>query len=450
MYVRGSDKNIEYKRDLNGFFRGIIMSDADPIELYRCKIFVPEIHELVYDTVEGREKVRYYIAPDELGSLQPDDHKQLIETLPWAEQASSLFGEQGLSHYNASRGTQTPGTNYDTGSRRTNTPNAQEMNTYVSQTLASSDIVKGSSGSDTNAFNPTGQASVYMPAPNAPNAHGIHGIPSVGAHVWVFFDRGDINCPVYFAACPSAAETNQVFHDRQYPDGYSDNYKESANVDDTPPEPRSSTSLPAGGGLNESTVDGPNVGRRTAFDRLTQREKRTLLELAEWEIGNGSERSKIAFMETVANRAAARGVSVDTIVSSRGYYRDFWSAKSTNSIPPGRALTASKANEWNRYFNTVSNGSNITWGATDNASDAPGNPLKTNIINGASIKDANQGSFVEIDGELFYSKSGYRSYLNRNGFNPDNARNFSRQTITANTGTDLGDGGPGVLPPRTD
>ena len=240
MYVRGSDKNIEYKRDLNGFFRGIIMSDADPMRLYRCRIFVPEIHELVYDTTEGRDEVRYYIAPDQIGSLPPADHKRLLETLPWAEQASSLFGEQSMSHYNAFKETQTPGTNYDTGSRRTNTPNAQEMNTYPSQVLANSDVVKGSSGSDTNPFNPTGQAGVYMPVPNAPHAHGIHGIPSVGAHVWVFFDRGDINCPVYFAACPSGTETNQVYidGDSSYPDGFSSQYGEENSLFQGPPEPK--------------------------------------------------------------------------------------------------------------------------------------------------------------------------------------------------------------------
>jgi hypothetical protein len=380
MYVRGSDKNIEYKRDLNGFFRGIIMSDADPIELYRCKIFVPEIHELVYDTVEGREKVRYYIAPDELGSLQPDDHKQLIETLPWAEQASSLFGEQGLSHYDAFRGTQTPGTNYDTGSRRTNTPNAQEMNTYVSQTLASGDIVKGTSGSDTNPFNPTGQASVYMPAPNAPNAHGIHGIPSVGAHVWVFFDRGDINCPVYFAACPSAAETNQVFHDRQYPDGYSDNYKESANVKDRPPEPSSETNL-----------NRERVSERSDLGNIDPETRRLLYELTQSEVGGQGRNAQIAFMETVSNRAAAEGRSIHSIVTDKRYYE-----------PLKRGITRpvnnTTRNNYNSVFDQVVAGTNITRGATHNASAGVARSARAGGYN------ANVRSIIVIGGETFYNK----------------------------------------------
>ena len=419
MYVRGSDKNIEYKRDLNGFFRGIIMDDADFKKLYRCKIFVPEIHTIPYTKVKGKQQ---YTAPDKIGSLPPDVHKALIDMLPWAEQASSLFGEQSTSHYSASREAQTGGVNYPQESRRTNPPNSRLMGTYPAQTIANASATGGPIA-DNNPLNPTGN--IYAPAPNAPNAHGIHGTPSVGAHVWVFFDRGDINCPIYFAACPSGAETNQVMQEMNV-NGYSSNYGKQ-EVEDTPPEPK--TDLPVqGSSIGESSTDGSQVSRRTALDRLDPREKQTLLELAEWEIGSGSPRAKVAFMETVANRAAARGVGISTIVNSKGYYRDFWDAKTGNSIPRDRALNESNVNEWNSYFNTVANGSNITWGATDNASDAPNNPLKTRIINGRgpSGQDANPGSFVEIDGELYYSKKQYRRYLNNNGFDPDNAINLSK------------------------
>jgi len=379
MYVRGSDKNIEYKRDLNGFFRGIIMSDADPEQAYRCKIFVPEIHELVYNTEEDGKKIRYYIAPHEMGSLLPDDHKRLLETLPWAEQASGLFGEQGLSHYNAFRGTQTPGTNYDTGSRKTNTPNAQEMNTYPSQTLASSDVVKGSSGSDTNPFNPTGQAAVYMPAPNAPQAHGIHGIPSVGAHVWVFFDRGDINCPVYFAACPSAAETNQVFHDGNYPDSYSTKYGKE-NVQGTPPEPKDAIYL-----------NRVPVSERGDLGNIDPETKRLLYELMQSEVGGQGRDAQIAFMETVANRAAAEGRSINSIVTDSRYYEPL-----QRNIT--RSVNNSTRNNYDSVFDEVVTGSNITLGATHNASAGVASKVRAGGYN------ANVSSIIVIGGETFYNK----------------------------------------------
>ncbi len=212
------------------FLVGIIMDDADFKKLYRCKIFIPEIHTIPNTIVKGKQQ---YTAPDKLGSLQPDVHKALLEMLPWAEQASSLFGEQGMSHYSASIGQQTGGVNYPQESRRSNPPNSKVMGTYPSQTVSNASI-NGSPISDGNVSNPTGN--IYAPAPNAPSAHGIHGAPSVGAHVWVFFDRGDINCPVYFAACPSGAETNQVMQEMNVT-GYSSNYGKQA-TEDTPPEPR--------------------------------------------------------------------------------------------------------------------------------------------------------------------------------------------------------------------
>ncbi len=232
MYVRGSDKNIEYKRDLNGFFRGIIMDDADPSKFYRCKIFIPEIHGAV-DLVEGEETVKYYISPDKIGSLKPNVHQRLLEILPWAEQASSLFGELSLSHYNASRQEQTGGTL--NSANRDTPPSDKQGALYPAQKIP---LMSGGSPGDGNALNPTGAASVYLPAQNDPSAHGIHGVPSVGAHVWVFFDRGDINCPVYIAGCPPASETLRVYQDNQYPEGYSSWSGTDGGVQNTPPEPK--------------------------------------------------------------------------------------------------------------------------------------------------------------------------------------------------------------------
>jgi len=429
MYVRGSDKNIEYKRDLNGFFRGIIMDDADFKKLYRCKIFIPEIHTIPYTTVKGKQQ---YTAPDKLGSLQPDVHKALLEMLPWAEQASSLFGEQGMSHYSASMGQQTGGVNYPQESRRSNPPNSKVMGTTPAETIANSSV--GGVLTDGNPSNPTGN--IYAPAPNAPTAHGIHGTPSVGAHVWVFFDRGDINCPVYFAACPSGLETNQVMQEMNVT-GYSSNYGKQA-TDDTPPEPK--TDLPTQGSRGESTAGGPQVSRRTNLDNLNETDKRLLLELAEWEVGSAGPAAKAAWLETISNRAAASNTDIMVLARSGqsradGYYQAFWNAKNANPegiidprIYPGRDLNASNRSDWNRYFNTVASGSNETWGATDNASDAKGNKLKTRIMArlGDSGRDANPGSFVIIDDELYYSKKQYRSYLINNGFNPDNAADLSR------------------------
>ena len=470
MYVRGSDKNIEYKRDLNGFFRGIIMSDADPLRLYRCRIFVPEIHELVYDTVEGREKVRYYIAPDELGSLQPDDHKQLIETLPWAEQASSLFGEQGLSHYNAFRGTQTGGVNYPQKSSRNTPPNSRKMGTYPSQVASNADATGGPIA-DNNPFNPT--TNIYAPAPNAPNAHGIHGIPSVGAHVWVFFDRGDINCPVYFAACPSAAETNQVFHDGQYADGYSDNYKESANVEDTPPEPKDPNSPT--NYANGERVPGQQLPVREELKNLTPAEREEFYRLVDSEVGGEGQDARIAFMETVANRAKMNGETIPELIqkdrkrwadykagrrSIPGYFDTIRTGAANRPLNHNLGGSLNNAREtYNRDFAQVIGGSNITRGATHNASkdvaqvwNLPSKPRREGDPKGY---DGQTGTDYRYGGELFYSKTNERRFRQEllesaRSSNIPPSIIVDGRTIDAPVPTGGGLEGRGMLPPRTD
>ncbi len=374
MYVRGSDKNIEYKRDLNGFFRGIILDDADPNTLYRCKIFIPEIHGVV-DVKEGEENITYYIAPDKIGSLKPNVHQKLMEILPWAEQASSLFGEQSLSHYKASIREQTGGTN--TRGSRNKPPTDKQGAQYPAQKIPL--MSKGSPG-DGNPYNVTGSASAYLPAPNAPNAHGVHGIPSVGAHVWVFFDRGDINCPVYFAACPSGAETNQVMRDGNVPGGYSSWYGPDGGVQDTPPEPSSETNL-----------NRERVSERSNLGNIDSETRRLLYELMQSEVGGQGRDAQIAFMETVSNRAAAEGRSIYSIVTDKRYYEPL----QRNITRPVNNTTR---NNYNSVFDEVVAGSNITRGGTHNASASVARKVRAGGYN------ANVSSIIVVGGETFYNK----------------------------------------------
>ena len=460
MYVRGSDKNIEYKRDLNGFFRGIIMSDTDPLKLYRCKIFVPEIHELVYDTVEGREKVRYYIAPDELGSLQPDDHKQLLETLPWAEQASSLFGEQGLSHFSALRGTQTGGVNYPQKSSRNTPPNSRKMGTYPSVVASNADVTGGPIA-DNNPFNPT--TNIYAPAPNTPNAHGIHGTPSVGAHVWVFFDRGDINCPVYFAACPSAVETNLVFHDGDatYPDN---NKNSDENVEDTPPEPKDPNSPT--NYANGERVPGQQLPERDELKNLTPAQREEFYRLVDSEVGGQGQQARIAFMETIANRAKMNGETIPELIqkdrkrwidykagrrSTPGYFDTINTGVANRPLNTNLGSSLNNAREtYNRDFTQVIGGSNISEGATHAASGTVASRWLTDF-------QGLPGSDYRYGGELFYSKNTpkerrFRQELleSARSSNIPSSIIVDGRTLDVPIPTGGREEGPGMLPPRTD
>ena len=470
MYVRGSDKNIEYKRDLNGFFRGIIMSDTDPTRLYRCKIFIPEVHELALKDERG---TKYYIAPDKVGSLKEDIRAKLSDTLPWAEQASSLFGEQGISHYNVNLGEQTGGINYPQQSSRTQRPNSRKMALYPNQVLASRNVVQGSSGSDTNPFNPTGSAGVYMPAPNAPNAHGIHGIPSIGSHVWVFFDRGDINCPVYFAACPSAVETNLVFHDGDatYPDN---NKNSDENVEDTPPEPKDPNSPT--NYANGERVPGQQLPVREELKNLTPAEREEFYRLVDSEVGGQGQQARIAFMETVANRAKMNGETIPELIQKD---RKRWADYKANprSNPPGYfdTINTGAANRplnhnlgsslnnaretYNRDFAQVIGGSNITSGATHNASgnvaqvwNLPSTPREKGDPRGY---DGLTGTDTRFGGELFYSKTNERRFRQEllesaRSSNIPSSIIVDGRTLDAPLPTGGREEGPGVLPPKPD
>ena len=460
MYVRGSDKNIEYKRDLNGFFRGIIMSDTDPTRLYRCKIFIPEVHELALKDERG---TKYYIAPDKVGSLKEDIRAKLSDTLPWAEQASSLFGEQGISHYNVNLGEQTGGINYPQQSSRTQRPNSRKMALYPNQVLASRNVVQGSSGSDTNPFNPTGSAGVYMPAPNAPNAHGIHGIPSIGSHVWVFFDRGDINCPVYFAACPSAVETNLVFHDGDatYPDN---NKNSDENVEDTPPEPKDPNSPT--NYANGERVPGQQLPERDELKNLTPAQREEFYRLVDSEVGGQGQQARIAFMETIANRAKMNGETIPELIqkdrkrwidykagrrSTPGYFDTINTGVANRPLNTNLGSSLNNAREtYNRDFTQVIGGSNISEGATHAASGTVASRWLTDF-------QGLPGSDYRYGGELFYSKNTpkerrFRQELleSARSSNIPSSIIVDGRTLDVPIPTGGREEGPGMLPPRTD
>lgn len=237
MYTRGSDRNIEYKRYLNGFFRGIVVDDNDPLELQRVRVFIPEITNI------GEESdINEFIAPHKIGSIKPEKHQKLLELVPFAEQASGLFGEYGNSHYSAALASNTSKATYVKTKTDSKVPNSKDGGYMPRQ--AEANINNAGAGSSMDDFTNTNpHSNSYLPKNSGPEVSGVFGVPSVGSHVWVFFDRGDINCPVYFAHCPSIPETAKVYQDGGYPNGFSTDY-DKEGAEDKPPEPRGARLVP--------------------------------------------------------------------------------------------------------------------------------------------------------------------------------------------------------------
>lgn len=239
MYVRGSDQNIEYKRDLSGFFRGIVIDDYDPLSLQRVKIFVPGVTN--FDSGNDEDTFK---APHKIGSIKPDIHQKLLDICPYAEQASALWGELGSSHYSASSGSQVSKATYVDNQTDDNPPNSKTGGLMPRQSISNRD--NAGAGSSIDGFsNVNPHAASYLPINSGPVASGFYGVPSVGSKVWVFFERGDINLPVYFAGCPNMMETEKVNLNGKSgtPEGFSSNYGEN-QVEDRPPEPLDTRVIP--------------------------------------------------------------------------------------------------------------------------------------------------------------------------------------------------------------
>ena len=133
------------------------------------------------------------------------------------------------------------------------------------------------------------------------------------------------------------------------------------------------------------------VTERSDLNDIDPETKRKLYELMQAEVGGQGRDAQIAFMETVANRAAAEGRSIDSIVSDTRYYEPLQKGIT-------RSVNSTTQAQYNSIFEEVVSGSNITNGATHNASAG----VAISVYNGGY--DANVNSIKVIGGETFYSK----------------------------------------------
>ena len=48
MYVKGSNKNVEYKKEDHSFYRGIVINNEDLNKRMRVQVFIPEVSNQPY------------------------------------------------------------------------------------------------------------------------------------------------------------------------------------------------------------------------------------------------------------------------------------------------------------------------------------------------------------------------------------------------------------------
>ena len=219
MYVRGSDQNVEYKRPVDGFFRGIVINNEDPNSLMRVKAFIPELVNFNFiEEANVKGNSLSFGAPQMNTALDGPLVEKLKPLVPWAEQAAGLFGEAGSSHWNSPSQQQWTKTNYghDLAQNALKAGFGKGRGPLLPRE-AQNDATANPTPGDVwttkkhglGSLNPSGFG--YGPVNSGARASGVYGVPQVGSQVWIFHEQGNVNFPIYFAAIPAYKETAQVF-----------------------------------------------------------------------------------------------------------------------------------------------------------------------------------------------------------------------------------------------
>lgn len=242
----------------NGMYLGIVVQNNDPDYCGRVKVYVPHIQANVYQDWYKEVTDKQFNFPGT--NIQSDLNKILPELktiLPWAKNALPVIGAVGSGRYNAH---DTVGTISDSNRNETLKPHAHQTDVEKKYKLNQEDIGESPGklyesnnllvhDAFTNTENPDKEGGLvdqqnlppgdrlnsvnrpnvfaynYKPSTYSNKAKGSFSIPNVGAHVWVFFDGGDANYPVMFAASHGQEDWRGIYecndeHGVDYPGAY--------------------------------------------------------------------------------------------------------------------------------------------------------------------------------------------------------------------------------------
>lgn len=211
-----------------GMYLSIVVQNNDPECRGRVKVFVPHINVSVYKKwTEVKKDKRFKFVGLNVSSDLTDILQDLKVMLPWAECAAPLVGESSSGRYNISQsiGTISDSNKLDTLVSNTSsveinssllTPYSQNLDSIGEKLGNKYDIdyyrVNDAFTTSISGVNCVNKYSYnYIPETYSNQAHGAFAVPSVGAHVWVFFQNGDPMKPVYFAASFSEADWKGIY-----------------------------------------------------------------------------------------------------------------------------------------------------------------------------------------------------------------------------------------------
>lgn len=202
------------------------MQNNDPEHRGRVKVYVPHVNAGVYEKWYGVKKNKSYkFVGKNIDSDLSDILVDLKTILPWAEQASPIGSQSATGRYNAFTANASvsdtnnlsdfaPDTTYTQGDNSLNASGVGEKPARkyeIEHTRLSDAFADADHDSPSGVKRPNKYSYNYKPSSYSNCAKGVFGVPNVGAHVWMFFQDGDPQDPVYFAAALGEQDWQSVF-----------------------------------------------------------------------------------------------------------------------------------------------------------------------------------------------------------------------------------------------
>jgi len=219
-----------------GFFRGKVIQNNDPERMGRVKVFIPEFASDLARQLGLEPSVfgaRFTGGKNIDTFLDANVLEKLKGVLPWVEQASPLMGGGTSGVYDIKNNIATVGEghrgaeSFEPLGEESISPSGESVPARAGYS------VHGTPGLCDTGYK-TGLADTYNQSlgPTGLNnaSKGSFSVPRVGADVWVFFENGSINKPVYMAYAFDKSDWNSVCNpqdtnpDLHYPGG-SENIK---------------------------------------------------------------------------------------------------------------------------------------------------------------------------------------------------------------------------------
>jgi hypothetical protein len=196
------------------FYRGVVVKNYDPLSRNRVKVFIPDVtNQPNDDWFEEFEIIKTKIAGTNFDFCNFKDteiFEEIAALSIWAEACHPIMGESGHGRYNK-------------GLEKATISDSNYPESFESLELTKEgDVLKGGFsvedgsfapallydlndynirdayliGSEHGKCNPYGIG--YHPNKSVNMAKGSFSTPEVGSKVWIFFEGGDYDYPVYF------------------------------------------------------------------------------------------------------------------------------------------------------------------------------------------------------------------------------------------------------------